>query len=146
LIPDTPTISLPHAAYIKQKEYLASLIPNEHISTHASNSIKNNGQLNKLDVNKWVRMSKDISLDSKPISTNMHSTLSDGSNNKWTKIANKINSLPSNTSKNTIKRKRSPNISNRWIEQSEKIFKQKKMKTFKSWKLDSDNMDEDIID
>jgi hypothetical protein len=120
---------------------LASLI-----STHASNSIKNNGQLNKLDVNKWVRMSKDISLDSKPISTNMHSTLSDGSNNKWTKIANKINSLPSNTSKNTIKRKRSPNISNRWIEQSEKIFKQKKMKTFKSWKLDSDNMDEDIID
>jgi hypothetical protein len=126
LIPDTPTISLPHAAYIKQKEHLASSILNEHINTHASNSITTNDELNKIDGNKWVRMSKDISLDSKSMSTNMYSTLSDGSNNKWTKIANKINSLPSNTTKTTIKRIRSPNISNRWITQSEKIFKQKK--------------------
>lgn len=146
MVPDTPTISLPHAAYIKQKEYLVSSIPNNNISTAGSNLVKSNDQLDKVHVNKWIRMSKDIPLDSKSISTDIHSTLSDGANNKWTKVANKMNSLPSNASKTTIKSIRSPNISNKWITQSEKIFKQKKMKMFKSWKLDSDNVDEVIID
>ncbi len=71
-------------------------------------------------------MLKHIPYNVKSISTNTVSSLFDDINNKWSKITNKMISLPTFKSKQSNKRIRSPKINSKWIEQSEKLFKRKK--------------------
>jgi hypothetical protein len=72
--------------------------------------------------NKWIQMSKDIQYNDRSTSINTNSNLFNDINNKCSKITDKIIS-----SSSLAKLKENKNINNKWAEQSEKLFSQKKI-------------------
>ncbi|CAF3077858.1 unnamed protein product [Rotaria socialis] len=125
LVPDAPTISLPHAASIQQESYLSSSTAGNDLIADSSCLMKN-AQSNTIDNNKWMTMSKDIQHDIKQKSSKLISTVEDSTDCKWTKITDKINSSRTNTFKERNKRGRTKSVTNQCDLQVEQIFQQVK--------------------
>lgn len=128
MIPDAPTISLPHAANMQKKPAAASSVNDAGSNLHTQSSVIDNVQSKIFGENKWMKMSKDIKHSIKPISTNMPSELSDNLSSKWARMSDEIISSTSAMTKSnrTSKRMRSPNVNNKWMEQRKKILKENK--------------------
>ncbi|CAF3968790.1 unnamed protein product [Adineta steineri] len=125
LVPNVPNISLSHAASLQQDDHLPLSDLNNNLNTNISDITKNIIQSNRFaENNKWMIMSARIPHNVQSASANTTLNLLNDVDNKWTKITDKIISSSILKSKRSNKRKQSPNIHNKWIDQVEKILKQ----------------------
>jgi len=104
---------------------LSSCISNNDRITDRIDSTKNDQSI-VVGENKWIKISKDIQCKAKSIPAITTTNSFDGINNKWAKITDTINPSSSAQLQKANKRTLSPNISNKWARQAEKLSKQVK--------------------
>ncbi|CAF3180470.1 unnamed protein product [Rotaria sp. Silwood2] len=130
LVPDAPTVSLPHAASaLENASNLPPAKKNDLITNKGSTITAHS---TTIDGNKWIEISNNIEFNIKSTSTKTIRNVSDTIDNKWTAIASTINSLQPDLLKKSKTRTRSYSTINKWTLQAEQVRKQVKHEIYKS--------------
>lgn len=130
LVPDAPTISLPHAASVTQRDdsSLSDTNNNNNILEKKTNSNNERMKLNQSKENKWTKMSACILSNSETTLSNIASNSINNTQNKWIDITNTIIGSSLAETKKTNKRLTSPKL-NEYVEQEQQSLKWKKRKS-----------------
>lgn len=120
MVSNFATVSLPHAADALRRNSPLSSTSSDVLISQPSSSI-NDLLLNRVDENKWVKMSRKIELvissSSEYVTTNISNTI----DNKWAMVGDTTNTKQPSTQQQTNKRDRSPSTLNKWAVQAEQL-------------------------
>ncbi|CAM4844762.1 unnamed protein product [Rotaria magnacalcarata] len=121
MVPDSATISLPHAANTLRTTSAVSSSNSDGYLSQAATT-KHDPSSHTVNEYKWAQMSKEIQFNNRSSSENFISNTTSNVDNKWATIIHAVDS----TQQQKIKRDRSPNIINKWATQAEQLAKRQK--------------------